>query len=163
MARIEQRFDELYARHSTAAYRLAYVLTGDDRLAEDLVQEAFTKLFGRLAGLRNPDAFEQYLRVTILNLSRSHFRRAKRERVAIERDRVTNSAVSVDTLPEPDVIWQRLQQLPWRQRAAVVLRFYEDLSEEETAQRLNCSARAVNSLVSRAMGTLRAEVEADHE
>ena len=56
-------------------------------------------------------------------------------------------------------LWIAIQALPYRQRVAVVLRFYEDLSEAETGAILRCSVRAVNSLVSRAMVTLRAEME----
>src|SRR2546423_15355559 len=82
----EGRLGELYRRHAPEAVRLAYLLTGDRALAEDLMQEAFVRGFGRFRDLRNPDAFGAYLRPTIVNLSRSHFRRAKVERAYVARE-----------------------------------------------------------------------------
>ena len=63
------RLSELYVRHAPEGIRLAYLLTGDRALAEDLVQEAFARFVGRLGHLRHPDAFASYLRSTIVNLS----------------------------------------------------------------------------------------------
>src|SRR6266576_4362892 len=80
------RLAELYVRHAAEATRLAYLLTGDRQLAEDLVQDAFVKLAGRLVHLRDPGAFHAYLRRTVVNLSNSHFRRRKVERAYLERE-----------------------------------------------------------------------------
>jgi RNA polymerase sigma factor (sigma-70 family) len=66
---------DLYVRHAPESIRLAFLLTGDRALAEDLVQEAFARLVGRLRHLRDPSAFGAYLRRTIVNLATSHFRR----------------------------------------------------------------------------------------
>src|SRR5205809_3788317 len=71
---------DLYAKHAPRAGRLAYVLTRDQALAEDVVQEAFARLIARLPGLRNPDAIEAYLRRSVINLCRKHWRRNARER-----------------------------------------------------------------------------------
>src|ERR687887_372587 len=79
------RLGELYLRHADGAVRLAYLLTGDMALAEDLVQDAFVRLAGRLVHLRDPGAFDAYLRKTVVNLSRSHFRRRRVERAYVER------------------------------------------------------------------------------
>src|SRR5437016_11762255 len=79
------RLGELYVRHADDAVRLAYLLTGDRALAEDLVQDAFVRLAGRLVHLRDPDAFDAYLRRTVVNLSNSYFRRRKVERAYLER------------------------------------------------------------------------------
>jgi RNA polymerase sigma-70 factor (sigma-E family) len=151
---------ELYERHAPAAGRLAYLLTGDRGLAEDLVQEAFVRVVGRFRHLRVPDAFEAYLRRTIVNLHTSQLRRRRIERAYLARER---GSVRPDPPVEPDVgsreeLWQALRALPPRQRAAVVLRYYEDLSERETATVLGCSPAAAKSLVARAMETLRAEM-----
>src|SRR5437867_1974373 len=81
------RLGELYLRHADSAVRLAYLLTGDGALAEDLVQDAFIRLAGRLTHLRDPGAFEAYLRRTIVNLSNSYFRRRKVERSYLDRTR----------------------------------------------------------------------------
>src|SRR5919108_2051044 len=79
------RLGELYLQHADDAVRLAYLLTGDRTLAEDLVQDAFVRLAGRLVHLRDPGAFHAYLQRTVVNLSRSYFRRKKVERAYLER------------------------------------------------------------------------------
>src|SRR2546425_12895819 len=83
------RLGDLYLRHADEAVRLAYLLTRDHALAEDLVHEAFVRLAGRLVHLRDPGAFDAYLRRTVVNLSNSHFRRKKVERAYLERTRGT--------------------------------------------------------------------------
>jgi RNA polymerase sigma-70 factor (sigma-E family) len=150
---------ELYERHAPAAGRLAYLLTGDHALAEDLVQEAFVRVVGRFRHLRVPDAFETYLRRTIVNLHASQLRRRRLERAHLEREKARRRESS--SMPDVGVreeLWRALLQLPARQRAAIVLRFYEDLSERETAEALGCSANAAKSLIARAMQTLRAKI-----
>jgi RNA polymerase sigma-70 factor (sigma-E family) len=150
---------ELYERHAPAAGRLAYLLTGDRTLAEDLVQEAFVRVVGRFRHLRVPDAFESYLRRTIVNLHTSQLRRRRVERAYLERER--NAVVTEDAMPDVgarEELWRALRGLPARQRAAIVLRFYEDLSERETGEALGCSPAAAKSLVARAMASLRAEI-----
>ncbi len=74
------RLEDLFLRHAGAAGRLAYLLTGDRELADDLVQDAFVHLAGRFAHLRDPEAFPAYLHRTIVNLARSQFRRRRVER-----------------------------------------------------------------------------------
>lgn len=158
----EGRLEELYVRHGPAAQRLAYLLTGDRGLAEDLVQEAFVRVVGRFGHLRVPDAFGSYLRRAIVNLHTSQLRRKRLERAWLERERHAASP----SRAEPDVgardqLWRAVLALPPRQRAAIVLRFYEDLSERETAEILRCSPAAVRSLVARAMETLRDRIRKD--
>jgi RNA polymerase sigma-70 factor (sigma-E family) len=150
---------DLYVQHAPDGIRLAFLLTGDRALAEDLVQEAFARLVGRLRHLRDPNAFGGYLRRTIVNLSTSHFRRRKVERAYLER---VARAPEIATNPNEELdetMHEALLRLPERQRAALVLRFYEDLSDVQTADILRCSAGTVRSLVSRGMKTLRTELE----
>jgi RNA polymerase sigma-70 factor (sigma-E family) len=154
---------ELYVRHAPAAGRLAFLLTGDRISAEDLLQEAFVRVVGRFGHLRVPDAFGAYLRRTIVNLHTSHLRRKRLERAYLERERSVHTG-SPDAMSDAgvrDELWRTLLRLPPRQRAAVVLRFYEDLSERETAEVLRCSPAAVKSLVARAMDSLRTEIRKD--
>lgn len=154
--------DELYVRHAPAAFRTAYFLTGDRDLAEDLVQDAFVRVAGRFRHLRAPAAFDAYLRRTILNLFTSHLRRLRLERAELKRRAAEVQPGTVD--PDPtihDELWSKVCRLPERQRAAIVLRFYEDLSERETAETLGCSMGAVNSLVAHAMATLRERMEGE--
>jgi RNA polymerase sigma-70 factor (sigma-E family) len=155
----EGGLEELYQRHAPAAIRLAYFLTGDRELAQDLVQDAFVRVAGRFRHLRVPDAFDAYLRRTIVNLFTSHLRRLRLERAELRRERSLTSVEHRDPDPaERDAMWRALQRLPIRQRAAVVLRFYEDLPERDAAEVLGCSASALNGLVARAMSTLRNEI-----
>jgi RNA polymerase sigma-70 factor (sigma-E family) len=152
------RLGELYAAHAPDATRLAYLLTGDRALAEDLVHEAFVRLFGRFRDLRNPDAFGAYLRTTVVNLARSHFRRRRVEREYMDRTgREPDVERDVD-LEGREAMWRALQGLRPRQRAAIVLRYYEDLTEVQTAEVLGCAVGTVKSLVSRGIDQLRQEL-----
>jgi RNA polymerase sigma-70 factor (sigma-E family) len=152
---------ELYERHAPATGRLAYLLTGDRVLAEDLVQEAFVRLVGRFRHLRVPDAFEAYLRRTIVNLHTSQLRRRRVERAYLEREGRREPSTPDPDMEAREELWRAVLALPPRQRAAIVLRFYEDLSERETADALGCSPSAAKSLVARAMQTLRALIESE--
>lgn len=153
---------ELYVRHTPAALRLAYLLTGDRDLAQDLVQDAFVRVAGRFRHLRVPDAFDAYLRRTIVNLFTSELRRRRLERLQLEREQARGVAEHRDADPaERDRMWRALQALPRRQRAAVVLRYYEDLSEREAADVLGCSTGALNQLIVRGMAALRTEIGDD--
>jgi RNA polymerase sigma-70 factor (sigma-E family) len=151
---------ELYTRHVPAAMRLAYLLTGDRVQAEDLTHEAFVRCIGRFAHLRTREAFHAYLRRAIVNLHMSGGRRSMLERSWLRREGARQGAV---TASMPDVgaqidLWRALATLPARQRAALVLRYYEDLSERDTAVALGCSLPAVKSLVARGSDALRAEI-----
>ena len=150
---------DLYVEHAPDGIRLAFLLTGDRSLAEDLVQEAFVRLVGRLRHLRDPNAFGAYLRRTIVNLSTSHFRHRKVERAYLERVARAPQPRSNPNEELDETMHDALLRLPERQRAALVLRFYEDLSDVQTAEILRCSAGTVRSLVSRGMTTLREELE----
>jgi RNA polymerase sigma-70 factor (sigma-E family) len=151
---------EFYAAQADSAKRLAYLLTGDKELAEDIAQDAFVKIAGRLGGLRNRDASAAYLRQTVVNLSRSHFRRKRVERIHLQREASMHRMETVEDrdVLEADSLWNELQSLAYRQRCAVVLRYYEDLSEHQAADVLGCSVGAVKALTSRAMEQLRARV-----
>jgi RNA polymerase sigma-70 factor (sigma-E family) len=149
---------ELYVRHLPASVALATLLTGDRQTAEDIAQEGFIRAAGRFEHLRDPSLFGAYLRKTIVNLCRARFRRMRTEREAYGRERNPVVATEPYDPAERDEVWAAIQRLPFRQRAAVILRYYEDLSEEQTAATLRCSARAVNALISRALATLRREL-----
>jgi RNA polymerase sigma-70 factor (sigma-E family) len=160
----EGRLTELYTRHAPAAQRLAFLLTGDRAQAEDLVQEAFVRVVGRFGHLRVPDAFEAYLRRTIVNLHTSQLRRRRIERAWLERERSAADDPPADAMPDVGAredLWRAVLELPPRQRAAIVLRFYEDLSEHQTAEVLGCSPAAAKMLVARAMETLRHRIRKD--
>jgi len=154
---------ELYGQHSASAYRLAFLLTGDVELAEDLVQDAFVRLIGRFADLRSPASFDAYLRRTIVNLSYGVFRHRRVERAHLAQMRWT-AIRSTNGFPDVegrDELWTQLQRIAPRQRAALVLRYYDDLSEQQAADVLGCSVRTVKSLVTRGMQAMRAQQEGE--
>jgi RNA polymerase sigma-70 factor (sigma-E family) len=155
--RIEgSRLADLYRLHSADAARLAYLITGDRALAEDLVQDAFVRLAGRLLHLRDPQGFHAYLRRTVVNLANEHFRRRKVERRYIEREQgLRASPEEAPDVPTREAMRAALLALPLRHRTAIVLRFYEDLSEADTADLMRCRPGTVRSLVSRGMERLR--------
>jgi RNA polymerase sigma-70 factor (sigma-E family) len=148
---------DLYVRHVPAANRLGFLLTGDRSQAEDLVHDAFVRCVGRFGHLRAHEAFDAYLRRTIVNLHTSRLRRLRVEREWLSKEtaRLGGRTSGLPDVPAREDMWQLLQTLPARQRAVLVLRYYEDLSERETADALRCSVAAVKSLTARAMTALR--------
>lgn len=153
-ARVDRpSLEQLYETHSPGGLRLAYLLVADRELAQDLVQEAFVRLFARYRDLRDPDHFDAYLRKTIVNLSKDQHRRKKTEWAYLARQRVNESAL-VTAAPDEEVR-AALLQLPERQRAAVALRYLEDLSEQQTADVMDTSVAAVKALTQRGSAALR--------
>jgi RNA polymerase sigma-70 factor (sigma-E family) len=153
--------EEIYVRNAAGALRLAYFLTGDRELAEDLTQEAFVRVAGRFRHLREPDDLPAYLRRTIVNLFTSHLRRKRLERNWLRNQQAQQATSTQDDIAIRDDLWQAMTLLPERQRAALVLRYYEDLSEGEAAQIMRCSVGALNQLVVRAKNALRQEMQGD--
>jgi RNA polymerase sigma factor (sigma-70 family) len=150
--------ESLYLQHAPSALRFAYFLSGDQETGRDLVQEAFVRVAGRFSYLRQPDGFDAYLRRTIVNLNASRLRRLKVERSSLAREAAYPVVVVERDPGVSDELWQAILDLPPRQRAAVVLRFYEDQSEQQAANTLRCSVKALNQLVVRAMRTLRTQI-----
>lgn len=146
---------ELYSRHVPEAIRLARLLTGNDAVAEDVAHDAFIRAVGRFAHLRRPESFHAYLRTAVVNESRMRLRRARLERAWLDRqDGIEGSAWPPDIETRSEM-WEALARLPWRQRAALVLRYYEDLSIKEVGDLLRCSSRAADALLSRGLAHLR--------
>lgn len=148
-------FSAYMAGRQPSLLRTAYLLTGDRASAEDLVQTAFAKLYLSWDQVRDRQSLDGYVRRIVVNEHNSLWRRPWKRR---ER--------STETLPESPVhdaydegrsaaLWQFVQSLPPRQRAVIVLRYYEDLSEAETAEALGISVGTVKSQASRALATLR--------
>ena len=152
-------FQSLYETHARDALALALLLTRDRAVAEDVVQEAFIKVARRFSDLRNPSSFGPYLRRTVVNLIRSRARRLNLERkslVRIAADSAPTTSAATD-LDEGE-LWDALSELPFRQRAALILRFCEDLSEREAAHILNTTEKAIRSLVGRGTEALRKQL-----
>ena len=159
---LRQKLDAAYAEHAPSLGRLAYLLTGDAAVAEDLMQEAFVRTFARFGHLRRRDALAGYLRETVVNLAHKHFRRVSTERSYVEAARSTNW-ISPPDLALREQLWAALRELPYRQRCALVLRFYEDLSEQETARLLGCRVGTVKSLVHRGLSSMREQIGGEQQ
>lgn len=153
------RITELYRAHLPTATRLAYLLTGDRATAEDVAQDAFLSAASRLGGLRDDTAFGAYLHRSVVNRARNRARRLKVERRYARPDEP--APYDLPDVATRDRLWRALQRLPHRQRAALVLRFYLDLSEADTAARLGCRPGTVKSAVARGLAALRAELGPD--
>ena len=150
---------DLYVRSTPSALRVAFFLTGDRGAAEDLVHDAFIRAVSRFRDLRDPASFDAYLRRTVVNLHTSRMRRLRVERRYLAAQPHDPEVVEPPDVGARDALLRALSTLPPRQRAAVVLRFCEDLSEDETARILRSSVAGVNSLVRRAMTSLRTVME----
>jgi RNA polymerase sigma-70 factor (sigma-E family) len=154
------RLEELYVRFAPEGIRLAYLMTGDREVAEDLVQEAFIRFVGRFHSVRDLGALDAYLRRTVVNLSKNHFRRRALERSDLRRQAGLRRSLREDRdVSEYETMRQALLGLPARQRAAIVLRYYEDLPESQIAEVLRCRPATVRSLVSRGLEALRRSPE----
>ncbi|MEV5823114.1 SigE family RNA polymerase sigma factor [Micromonospora haikouensis] len=152
---LEEEFREFVAARSGALLRTAYLLTGDWATAEDLLQTALTKTYLACKRLGGIEAIEPYARRVMVNTSTSWWRRRwhgeRPTEVLPERAGVDEIEQQLDR----DVLWRQLRALPSRQRAVLVLRFYEDMSEAQTAALLEISPGTVKSQTSRALATLR--------
>jgi RNA polymerase sigma-70 factor (sigma-E family) len=144
----------LFTAHHAATLRLAYLLTHDHMQAEDVVAEVFMKV-ARLG--RAPDSPAAYLRRAVVNEVNSLWRRKARERAYLQRQR-EDTTILADFTPRADdqeVLWRALDTLPPRQRTAVVLRYFEDLPERETARVMGVTVGTVKSTTARGLVHLR--------
>jgi RNA polymerase sigma-70 factor (sigma-E family) len=158
---LEEQFREFVAARSAALLRTAYLLTGDWATAEDLLQTALTKTYLAWKRLGGIEAVEPYARRVMVNTSTSWWRRRwhgeRPTEVLPERAGVDEIEQQLDR----DLLWRHLRELPTRQRAVLVLRYYEDMSEAQTAAMLDISPGTVKSQASRALATLRRRMGAD--
>jgi RNA polymerase sigma-70 factor (sigma-E family) len=149
----EFRAFALAQRDSLRKY--AYLLCGDWYEADDIVQKALTKLFGAWRRVE-PGGAPAYVRKIVTNVYLSHLRRSwvRRERATAELPDVqlNRPQEAVDTQIE---VLEALKQLPPRQRATLILRYWEQLSVDETATAMSCSPGTVKSQSSKAIRTLR--------
>lgn len=153
-------FAEFATSRHGALFRYAYLLTGDRGLAEDLVQEALVKTYVGWRRLRDPSNAEAYTRRAITTTAIGWWRR-KSWRAERPNDDVPDRPAAGDDVTARIWLWQELLKLPPRQRAALVLRYYEDLTEPQTAEILGCSVGTVKSQVSDALKKLRTRLGSD--
>jgi len=143
-------------QQNAALIRLLTVYCGSAELARDLTQETLARAWVHWSKVRRMDRPNLWVKQVAINLANSHYRRSRIERAVSRRD----GQRSPETYSDPDaaqrlVVKDTLRALSDRQRAAVVLRFLEDLSVEQTAELMNCSAGTVKKLTARALTGLR--------
>jgi RNA polymerase sigma-70 factor (sigma-E family) len=150
-------FGEFVAARSPALLRSAWLLTGDEALAEDLVQAALARVWPRWDRIyRTDSSLEAYVRKVMVTTYANWWRRKWRAEQPTAR--VPEHPAPVDSYAEADdraEVRRALAVLPPRQRAVIVLRYYEDLTETQTAGVLGCSVGTVKSQTSKALAKLR--------
>ncbi len=154
-AQSDEEFREFMRGRWPAMVRLAYGLTGDQGHAEDVAQAAFARAYAswsRVARTGDPDA---YVRKIVINENLSRFRKRRVAEDLVGAVPEAPAAAAADPLADSETLLRALRRLGARQRAVIVLRYWMDMSEAETAAALNCSVGTVKSQASRALATLR--------
>jgi RNA polymerase sigma-70 factor (sigma-E family) len=161
--RVDPSFETFVDGRSTALLRTAYLLTGDRGHAEDLLQTALLRTARHWSRAR--DAPEAYARQVLVNLSRdrirSLFRRPREAPMPADPDTLRTVDGGYERVAERRVVVRALAELPIRQRQVVILRFFEDLSVEQTAELIGSTTGTVKTHTSRALARLR-ELLADY-
>jgi len=147
----EREFADFYRRTYPDAKRLAHLLLSGSPDADDVVQDAYSGLHRRYRAIANPAA---YLRVSVVNGAKQHRRRRSRERDRLRL--VAGGATDVETPPDP--LLDAVATLDYRQRAAIVLRYWAGLGDDEIAELLGVRQTSVRTLVHRALQRLRKEL-----
>jgi RNA polymerase sigma-70 factor (sigma-E family) len=156
---VDEAVTRLFVAHYRPLLRLAVLLLHDRGTAEEIVQDAYVCLHRRWPWLRDADRALSYLRVTVVNRSRSVLRHRRVVRAHLagarpEPDAPSAEAGALDLL-RYDAVLAALRALPTRQREAIVLRYYADLSEAQTAEAMGVSRGAVKSHTARGAAALR--------
>lgn len=148
-------FDEFVTRHGPELLRLAYMLSGDRGRAEDLVQGSLVKAYRRWDSVSAADRPIAYLRTMVVREHLSWRRRRSNHEVPSTVPDIGSVSDSTTAVVETDAMWRVLAILPRRQRAVLVLRYYEDLSDASIAETLGCALGTVRSNASRGLATMR--------
>jgi RNA polymerase sigma-70 factor (sigma-E family) len=156
---LSRSFDDFVVQASPRLLRAAMLLTGSRADAEDVTQEALLAVYRRWERLRAPQAAYTYASVTMTRLAHRHLRKARARREVNLADLPDRASldVAIDASVEGAAMRTMLLTLPPRQREAVVLRFYLDLSVETVARAMRCTPGTVKSQVSKALATLRSD------
>ena len=154
-------YEEFVDSRLGALLRYALMLTGDPHTAQDLVQETMVRVQLNWRRVDRSDSPDGYVRRILTNQFIDLRRGSWLQRVLLRAEPDEVQAVRADHAAETverDRMWSLLSRLPRRQRAAIVLRYYEDLPDAEIAEALGCAVGTVRSSISRALATLRAEL-----
>lgn len=164
--RAGELLSDCFERDYSSLHRLAFLMLGDASMAEDVVQEVFLRTFSGWHRLRDPDRAGAYLRSGVVNMCRSRMRRrfveqrsnaalAARPQQARSEDQPEEAGEAMELA---SAVLDAVRSLPPRQRAAIVLRYYTDLSEAEMAVALGCAPGTVKSQLAKARSTLAARL-----
>ena len=148
-------FTEFMSVRSASLFRTAYLIVGDHQLAQDLLQEALIRTYLAWPRLRDPGKAEAYTRRTIVTTAISWRRRRSFHERPTGRLPDTTVPDATEAVTTHASVVAQLRTLPPRQRAAIVLRYYEDLTEVQTADVMGCSVGTVKSHVSTGLARLR--------
>jgi RNA polymerase sigma-70 factor (sigma-E family) len=151
----DQEFADFVNGRYTALQRFGYLLTGEWHLAEDLVQTSLTKVWFHRKSLRSGNALESYTRTVMVNTSTQWWRRKWKGETPTQTLPELASPSEFRTVDDRDQLLRALATLPTRTRAALALRYFEDLPAAEIAKIMGCSASTVKSTVSRGLARLR--------
>ena len=147
-------FDEFMNAQWAPLFRTAYLLTGDYQLAEDVLQTAFAKAFMSWSKISKTGQPVAYTRKIVTNQAMSWWRRRSSTEVPTLDIPGDHHVGHEDRVTQASVVWSVLATLPTKQRAVMVLRYYEDLTEAQIADTLNISTGSVKSHASAARATL---------
>ena len=156
-AQEREAFREYVVARSPALLRTAYLITGNRADAEDLLQTALAKTYLAWGRIRERESTDAYVRRVLVNTHTSFWRK-RRQAIVVPYSDVPEPARRDDREDGADLheaLWRALTTLPPRMRAAVVLRYYEEMSEAEAADVLGCSVGTVKSQTARALLKLR--------
>ena len=152
-------FEEFVHSRGAALVRFARLLTGDDHRADDLVQDVLAKAFVKWRRVSSSERPDLYVRRMLVNANASWWRRRSSTELSVAEppSPLTGRPTSAveDQVTERDHLWTVVARLPMRQRAVLVLRYYEDLDDASIAEILNISAVTVRTTASRGLAALR--------
>jgi RNA polymerase sigma-70 factor (sigma-E family) len=152
----DAEFTDFVADHGGRLLRTACLVTGDAHLGEDLLQTALAKAYGSWGKVQRADHPAAYVRRLMINTHLSWVRRLMNSERAVETFSDVASGDLQAAHAESDVMRRALLRLSPRIRTAVVLRYFEDLTEAETAEVMGCSRSTVNNHVTKGLAALRA-------
>jgi RNA polymerase sigma-70 factor (sigma-E family) len=144
----------LYQAHALSLGRLALLMLGDQAEAQDVVQDAFFGLYRRWDKLASAEAAPGYLRASVLNGCRTALKRRSRPAVYAEDRPLESAEAAAIHTEEQQAVLAAVRRLPARQREALVLRYYLDMTEDQAAQAMRVSRGTVKSATSRAVAAV---------
>ena len=153
---VQLEFADFVRLNTAALLRTGYLLTGNAGAAEELVQDTLVRLYPKWDKVQAADQPLAYVRRSLTNAFINERRRPSSHELRFDLiPERTDERDYTRTIGDRDELWPLLQALPARQRAALVLRYYQDQSDDQIAEALDCRGGTVRSLISRGLATMR--------